>query len=93
MEMINRVAVLVRPKEPYLAWARQLDEEGPSIHEMAIEDLSAVYLMESADDPEPILRRRFGIIFEEQLESWHRIPGDWPLRRTYDMFRECPGVV
>ena len=47
-----------------------------------------MYLIEWAEATEPILRRRFGRIFEEKLNAWHRVADDWPQKRTYKMFRE-----
>jgi len=88
MFAINRVAVVVEPNEPYYAWARQLDEGEPSIDDMVPEDLCSVYLIEWAEAPEPVLRHRFDYIFEEKLNAWHRVPADWPQRRTYKMFRQ-----
>ena len=35
-------------------------------------------------DPAPTLSR----IFEEKLRAWHRLPADWPQKRTYKMFRQ-----
>ena len=43
--IINRVAIVVEPKEPYLAWARSLDGEDPTIEHMSREDLTSVYLI------------------------------------------------
>ncbi len=45
----NRIAVVVTPKEPYLAWARRLDDDdGPSIDEVPSEELTKVYPIEEA---------------------------------------------
>jgi len=88
MLAINRVAVVVEPNEPYYVWARQLDEDVPSIDDMAPEDLCSVFLIERTEVPEPILRRHFDRIFEEKLDAWHRLPDDWPQQRTYRMFRQ-----
>ena len=88
MFTINRIAVVVEPKGPYYAWARQLDEDGPSIDDKAPKDRCSVYLIEWAEAAEPILRRHFGRIFEEKLNAWHRVADDWPQKRTYKMFRD-----
>ena len=88
MFTINRVAVVVEPKEPYYAWARQLEDDGPSIDDLAPEDRCSVFLIEWAEAPESTLRRHFARIFEEKLNAWHRLPADWPQKRTYKMFRQ-----
>jgi hypothetical protein len=75
---INRVAVVVEPKEPYLAWARSLDGDDPTIDTMSREHLTSVYLIEEDADPEEPLRRHWDWIFAENLHSWHRDPSLWP---------------
>jgi hypothetical protein len=87
MTSINRAALIVRPLEPYRAWARGLEENSP-IDEA--DDLTSVYLVDLPDDGEPqqVIRAQFARIFDEQLASWMRDTRTWPKRRTYDMFRQ-----
>ena len=47
-----------------------------------------MFLIECAEAQESILRRHFARIFEEKLNAWHRLPADWPQKRTYEMFRQ-----
>lgn len=86
--VINRVAVVVEPKEPYLAWARALGGDDPTIDGMSRDQLTSVYLMEEHADPKRPLRRHWDWIFAESLNSWCRDPITWPQDRTYGMFRE-----
>lgn len=86
---INRTAVVTEPKEPYLAWARVLDGEDPTIDTMSREDLTSAYLIEEdAESKEETLSRHWDWIFAENLNSWHRDPSLWPQDRTYSMFME-----
>ena len=69
--VINRIAAVVTPREPYLAWARRLDDDdGPDIDEVPSEELTSVYLIEEAEDAEHSLRRHWESIFDEILSSW-----------------------
>ena len=86
--IINRVATVVEPKEPYFAWARALDGDDPMIDSLSPEALTSVYLIEEADKAEGSLRRHWDWIFEEKLYSWHRDRRAWPRKRTYRIFRE-----
>ena len=89
--VINRVAAVVDPKEPYLAWARALDDDEPTIDSLSREQLTSVYLIEELDDDETgerALRRHWPWIFEEKLMAWCRASKDWPRKRTYKMFRQ-----
>ncbi len=86
--MINRGAILVRPKRPYIDWAIGLDDTGLTPDE---EGESTVYLVpEFEDDGEAleVLLNIFARIFENELTSWHRDEAAWPQDRTWGMFRE-----
>ncbi len=86
MYLINRAAIVVRPKTPFFDWARSLEGGLPE----RAEAWYSVYLVEAAetDDPTKLLRRHFAAIFEEQLASWHRVVDDWPSPRTFAMFQQ-----
>lgn len=86
MNSINRAAVVVRPKAPFFEWARSLEGGLPE----ATEPWSSVYLVDAGEneDPSRVLRRCFALIFEEQLEAWHRHIDDWPKPRTMVFFRD-----
>ena len=85
---INRIATVVKPKEPYLVWARALDDDDPSIDSVSPAGLTSVYLIEEEEDAERALRRHWDWIFEEKLCSWHRDRQAWPRKRSYRVFRE-----
>ena len=75
---VNRMVVVVSPKEPYREWARSLDDDEPTIDIMAEEELTTAYLIEENDAPEQSLEQYWKSIFEEQLNSWSRLPEEWP---------------
>lgn len=86
--MINRGAIIVRPKQPYIDWADQLDDADllPSR-----EGEKTVYLVPEYDDDMEameILSKCYDIIFEAELEGWHTDESAWPKNRTFSMFRE-----
>ena len=84
---INRMATIVEPKEPYLNWARSVDDDG-LIDKMSRAGLTSVYLIEEEEPADRALRRHWDWIFEEKLHSWSRNRGEWPKKRTYKIFRE-----
>jgi len=86
--IINRIAAVVEPKEPFFAWARALDGDDPSIDSLSSEDLTSVYLIDQDDNGERSLRRNWDWIFEEKLNSWHCDQQAWPRKRTFKVFRE-----
>lgn len=90
METINRAAIVVGPKEPYLAWARSL-ETNPPIDELPFDDRTSIYLVNAGPeyfDGADIVRRNWQGIFDEQLNSWCLDRLAWPKKRTLQMFLE-----
>ena len=86
--MINRSAVIIRPKEPYIQWAARLDDSG--ILPSATAEPS-MYLMPEYDDDAgawALLEHAFDAIFDTELEAWHTEPTDWPKNRSFSMFRD-----
>ena len=84
--MLNRGSVIVRPKQPYIDWASQLDDSGlvPSV-----EGEQTVYLVPEYDNDEhalQIIAQCFDIIFEAELSGWHLDESAWPKKRTFSMF-------
>ena len=86
--VINRIATIVEPRQPYLDWAGGLDSDEPGIAGFSREQLTSVYLIRETDNPERVLRRQWEWMFEEKLFSWCRDRTKWPRRRTYKVFRE-----
>ncbi|MFC1573339.1 hypothetical protein ACFL6M_07050 [Candidatus Eisenbacteria bacterium] len=90
MRTVNRSALVVRPRDPYLRWASELDEDSAGLAE-SIRGKSSVYLV--APDPQeehesaPI-EQYYERIFELELEAWHTDPDDWPRVRDYRTFQE-----
>lgn len=87
--VVNRIAAVVTPGEPYLAWARRLDDDdGPSIDEVPSDELTSVYLIEESEEAEHSLGRHWESIFDEILSSWCDDEEQWPGKRTFAMFQE-----
>jgi hypothetical protein len=86
--MLNRGAVIVRPKQPFLDWAASLDDSGLLPDR---DGEQTVYLVpEYEDDLEALetLSQAYDIIFEAELSGWHTRESDWPRNRTFAMFRD-----
>ena len=85
--MLNRSAVIVRPRQPYLDWAASLGDSG------LVPDVTGehtVYLapgFEDDVDAAKVLSTVYAEIFERELNAWHTDEGDWPPNRTFAMFR------
>ncbi len=92
MEMLNRSAVIVKPRQPYLEWCRQDDAEGlaESVFE-ALREEPSVYLLPEYEDPaiqQEVLEEFWPGLFEAMLEGWVTDEAYWPKNRTFEMFGE-----
>jgi|SRR6185437_3291122 len=89
MDTVNRLAIVVSPLEPYLAWARATLGD-PTAVEAAAESFPSVYLANEPDefDADQLIQKHYLMIFEEQLNSWDRDESIWPKRRTLAKFNE-----
>jgi hypothetical protein len=86
--MLNRSTVMVRPKQPYLDWAAQVDDSGDAPDPA---DERTVYLIPEYDDEDhawELLEEIYPEIFENELYGWHTDEDAWPQERSFAMFQE-----
>ena len=90
MRELNRSAIVVTPKQPFLDWLHSAD---PSSSDLTLYDLGqepTIYLVresESDEDFADCLRETFPVIFEDQLAGWWTDQSAWPPNRTLDTFQ------
>ena len=89
MRLVNRSALIVRPKEPYIQWALHLNEQTASC-EASLRRQFSVYLV----PPDPGLRREaaplsgyYKRIFELELDAWITDSAAWPPVRDLKTFK------
>ena len=91
--MLNRSVLVIRVREPFLAWLQGLPDPNPDpglTLELMNEDPSA-YLVppwEDEEDRGEILLQCFAMLFEAQLEGWWTQEDDWPTERGFETFLE-----
>ncbi len=88
--MLNRAAVMVRPKQPYIDWAAGVDDSGLTPEE---DDEPTVYLVPAYTDEDEaweILEEVYETIFESELYNWHIDEGGVAAGAQ---LRDLPGVV
>ena len=91
MTILNRCAVFVRPRQPYLDWMRH-DDEGDTeeaFHNMYADPI--VFLYEDDDgrrSPQVGIGSVWPAIFEHMLLGWCQDPAYWPPDRTRRMFEQ-----
>lgn len=90
--MINRAAVIIRLKEPFVSWindADPLDNRSKITLEDANEDRT-VYLIDDseAEFVEEWIGLNYSQIFECELEDWYADQALWPKNRDVALFNE-----
>jgi hypothetical protein len=90
--MVNRGAVLVKYKEPFIKWVNEADpiKEGSEMTlEMANDDRT-VYLISDrdAENIEVWIRKNYSTLFEDELEGWYSDEALWPKKRDFKTFSE-----
>ena len=91
MKLLNRTALLVRPKQPFVDWVNSLEEDASLLLAQgdSINDHNIYLVDEVLDDNhlENVLRRIHRFIFESELFGWWTEERDWPKQRGYKTFR------
>lgn len=90
--MINRSAITVRARQPFLDWLLKLpDPTGTKTTLEEINEDRTVYLLpeyDHDDEREDLLTHFFDMLFESQLEAWWTDDAQWPLVRDLKTFNE-----
>jgi hypothetical protein len=87
--IMNRSAILVRPKLPLLEWLNTVQSHDPL--EFKDVNRSAIYLIDEKDGVTKIenwLKRNFKEIFCRELFCWHTITSDYPENINFKLFKE-----
>jgi hypothetical protein len=86
MATLNRSAIVVKPKQPFLDWLHAAD---PTSHDLTLQDLTGeptIYLIPGCDtDAEVDEAVREEEIFVEQLAGWFNDRATWPQDRGFEV--------
>lgn len=89
MVTLNRSALVVKPRQPFLQWLHAADSTS---RRLTLPDLSrepTIYLIPECDTPadvEDVLHELCDEIFAEQLAGWYTDTETWPEDRSFDVF-------
>ena len=90
MSMLNRCAVVLVPKQPYVEWSKNVFEDKIAFNPDEPDTLP-VFLCPNVDftaEAEEFVMKHFSYFFEHWLEGWCTDETLWPKRRTRKLFRE-----
>lgn len=90
--MINRAALIVRLKEPFIKWINEADplDTRSKISLVEANEDRTVYLIDDseADHVDEWVALNFRQLFECELEDWYSDPELWPKEITREVFDE-----
>ena len=90
--MVNRAAVVVKYKEPFIKWINETDppEDDPEITLDMVNEDRTVYLIseEDGENLERWISLNYKVLFENELEDWITDESYWPKKRSKKLFHE-----
>lgn len=90
--MLNRAALILRYKQPFVDWINAVDPVpgSPTLTLADVEREKTVYLVEveDQDELEGWLTRHHKWLFEEELNGWYTDPALWPQDRSLEKLKE-----
>jgi hypothetical protein len=87
-ENINRSALVLKPKKPFIDWIKNLDDQF-EINEI-IEDPD-IYLLPDFEEVQQMvnwLKKNYDMIFIDQMNNWYTDETLWVTNRTFKLFKE-----
>jgi hypothetical protein len=89
MKTINRTALFVTPKQPYVDWANSLGDGGPLLSADKVY-ATAILIPDTYDEYnyENWIKKNWREIFEQELEAWMLDSDCWPEKLTHKMFMQ-----
>ena len=90
MSMLNRSAIVLVPKQPYIEWTKAVFADDTAFDPSERDALPVFLGPEVVDSSEidAFVDKHFAWLFEHWLESWCTDDALWPKRRTRKMFYE-----
>ena len=89
MYTINRGVAVIKPRQPYLDWIRNLPDPDDEITLDALRDeCTAILVPEDSNNlvVMEFINANHEWIFEVELESWWTDDADWPAKRDWETF-------
>jgi hypothetical protein len=90
--VVNRAAIMLRYKEPFIRWINESDpyNDDPGITAEGANEDRTVYLISDADAEiyEKWIELNYKELFEGELENWYADATLWPRERTKKIFDE-----
>jgi len=87
MNVLNRSAITISDKKPFVEWNNNLTPD-LTIDENMLGESKTYLTNELFDDAEKLLKKYYKEIFEIELEGMWIDENDWPKKRSFKLFNE-----
>ena len=91
MQSINRTAVVIRPKQPFVDWLNSVPDEEIEFTLERVSDDNLTFLIPPYNNPDESLacvKKIYDQLFEFELFGWVETEEIWPQNRTWELFQE-----
>jgi hypothetical protein len=91
MQSVNRTAVIIRPKQPFVDWLNSIPGESTDNTLEKISRENTTFLIPEFDYPKDSLayvKKNYSYLFEFELFGWYMAEELWPKKRTWKIFQE-----
>ncbi|MGE3164004.1 MAG: hypothetical protein AB7O52_03805 [Planctomycetota bacterium] len=90
MRVVNRNAVVVMPRQPFVDWIRRVSPVATVTLDEIRDDYSCYLIPEllSRREQKEYLEQNFTAIFRQELTAWSADSASWPKSMTFRLFLE-----
>jgi hypothetical protein len=91
MQSVNRTAVVIRPKQPFVDWLNSVPGESSDNTLERISSENTTFLIPEFfghNESLVYIKKIYDQIFEFELFGWYTDEDLWPEKRTWKMFQE-----
>ena len=91
MQSINRTAIIIKPKQPFVDWLNTIPgEKSDNTIENTSSENTTFLIPEFFGHKESraYIKKIYSYIFEFELFGWYTNEELWPQKRTWNMFQE-----
>ena len=96
MKYLNRSAIVVKYKTPFLEWVTSNQKGSIKFSLNKINNDNIVYLIEEYDDLchlEEIIKLHYKSIFKDVLKGWCKDKSKWPRKMSLKLFNEWFEII
>ena len=91
MQSVNRTAVVIRPKQPFVDWLNSIPGESSNNTLKTVTSENLTFLIPDFFGPKESLdyiKEVYSDIFKFELFGWYTAEELWPQKRNWKMFQE-----